>query len=111
MTSHTPSLVQQYQAIADITNRMVDEARQQQWPTVLELSKRYIDAVEQLKLMQDLSHSDRLARRNLLSRIIENDAEVRQLAMPELDRLGHLLGDMRRQKKVVTAYCSPTYSA
>lgn len=109
--TYTPSLVQQYQTIADITNRMVDEARLEQWPTVIQLSKRYIEAVEQLKLIQNLSQADRIARRDLLSRILENDAEVRQLAKPELNRLGHLLGDMRRQKSVVKAYCNPSYSA
>lgn len=110
MTSPSDTL-QQYELIAQITNRMVNQARTNQWSEVLELSHSYIQAVEHLKQINQLSDSERLARRDLLTRILQDDAEIRQLATPELQRLGHLLGDTKRQQNVVRAYCAPSYSA
>ncbi|HJH24286.1 MAG TPA: flagellar protein FliT, partial [Paenalcaligenes hominis] len=65
----------------------------------------------QLKALNELNNAERHARRDLLTKILEDDAEIRLLAEPELRRLGHILGDMKRQQSVVNAYCSPTYSA
>lgn len=110
MTSPSDTL-QQYELIAQITNRMVNQARTNQWSEVLELSHSYIQAVEHLKRINQLSDSERLARRSLLTRILEDDAEIRQLVQPELKRLGHLLGDIKRQKTVVQAYCAPSLNA
>lgn len=110
MSSSTSSFLQHYKTIADLSRQMLDEARLQHWSRVIDLSHLYVDAVEHLKNVQDLNLSDREARRDLLTRILADDAEIRQLAAPELQRLGHLLGDMRRQHNVVQAYCSPSYS-
>ena len=90
---------------------MLDEARRQQWGQVIALSQEYVQAVEQLKALNELNNAERHARRDLLTKILEDDAEIRLLAEPELRRLGHILGDMKRQQSVVNAYCSPTYSA
>ncbi len=111
MTINPSNTLQQYEVIADITHRMLDQARSNHWGKVIELSQHYIQAVEHLKDINQMDLSERLARRQLRTRILEDDAEIRQLAMPELRRLGHLLGDIKRQQNVVQAYCSPTFSA
>ncbi|MGE8546986.1 MAG: flagellar protein FliT [Alcaligenes sp.] len=106
--SDTPSLiVDQYETIAGITRHMLELARTARWDDVLEQSEHYRQAVEQLKNMEDLSVSDKQARRQLLTQILEDDAEIRHLAMPELARLGALLGNMKRQQTVLQAYYSP----
>lgn len=108
----TPSsTLQQYETIADIAHRMLSQARDSQWNAVIELSQDYVQAVEHLKTLNELSDAERVARRNLLTRILEDDAQIRLLATPELKRLGHLLGDMTRQKNVVQAYCAPSLNA
>lgn len=111
MTSSSSNVLQQYQTIADITTRMVDQARNNEWDTVIELSQLYIQAVEHLKNINTLSDAERADRRHLLTRILKDDAQIRQLATPELRRLGHLLGNMNRQKNVVQAYCAPSLNA
>jgi len=44
----------------------------------------------------------------LLTQILEDDAQIRHLATPELGRLGALLGNMKRQQTVLQAYYSPS---
>ncbi|PND34977.1 flagellar protein FliT, partial [Achromobacter pulmonis] len=41
---------------------------------------------------------------DLLVRILENDAQTRDLALPQLARLGELLGRMKRQQTLLSAY-------
>ncbi|HRL20492.1 flagellar protein FliT [Alcaligenes sp. SDU_A2] len=106
--SETPSLiVDQYETIAGITRHMLELARTARWEDVLEQSEIYQQAVERLKNMEELSVSDKQARRQLLTQILENDAQIRHLAMPELSRLGALLGNMKRQQTVLQAYYAP----
>lgn len=102
--SNTPSILRQYEAIACISNRMLVEARASRWDSVVELSTQYQDAVESLRNNNTLSQEDRMARRSLLVKILDDDANIRMLATPELNRLGQLLGNMKRQQTVLQAY-------
>lgn len=111
MSSTSSAILHQYEVIADLSHRMLDQARHKRWGQVIALSQEYLQAVELLKEINELNDADRHARRHLLTQILEDDAEIRLLAEPELRRLGHLLGDMKRQQSVVSAYCSPTYSS
>lgn len=111
MSSTQSATLKQYEVIADLSHRMLDEARSQRWGQVIAISQDYIQAVEHLKQINELNEAERHARRHLLTKILEDDAEIRLLAEPELRRLGHILGDIKRQQSVVNAYCSPTYSS
>ena len=102
--SPTPSILRQYEIIAGISSRMLAEARANRWDAVVALGEQYHDAVESLRFISALSDEDRLARKDLLTKILNDDASIRQLAMPELDRLGALLGNMKRQQSVLHAY-------
>lgn len=108
--SDTPTslIVDQYQTIAGITRHMLELAQTGRWDDVVEQSKQYRHAVEQLKSLEDLSVMDKQARRQLLTQILEDDAQIRHLATPELDRLSALLGNMKRQQTVLQAYYSPS---
>lgn len=99
-----PTLINHYQAIADLTGRMLSEARANRWDAVIELGEQYHQAVEMLRELDELSVEDREARRELLTRILDDDANIRRLAMPELERLSGLLGNMKRQHRVLRAY-------
>ena len=98
MSSTSSATLNQYKVIADLSQRMLGEARSQHWGQVIALSQEYTQAVELLKQINQLNDSERLARRQLLTKILEDDAEIRLLAAPELRRLGHILGDIKRQR-------------
>ena len=51
-----------------------------------------------------LDDAGRAMKYDLLVRILENDALTRDLAIPQLARLGELLGRMKRQQTLLSAY-------
>src|SRR5690606_23005565 len=104
------SLLRQYQTIAAISDEMADKAQAGQWNEVTELGEQYFQAVEALKELSPLSTDDRLARRELLTRILDNDARIRHLVSPELERLNKLLGNLKRQQNVLHTYSSAILS-
>ncbi|MGB6242133.1 MAG: flagellar protein FliT [Castellaniella sp.] len=81
-------------------------AQLQQWDNLVALGSEYHQAVERLKQLDPLDDDQRAARQELLARILDDDAQIRQLISPELDRLSHLLGTIRRQRTVLQAYYS-----
>ena len=97
-------ILSRYQAIAEISGRMLTEARANRWDAVFELGAQYHDAVELLRDLDMQSAEDREARKSLLSQILDDDANIRRLAMPELERLSGLLGNTRRQHRVLRTY-------
>ena len=103
MTS-TNEIVACYEEIAEISTRMLAEAEQNHWDAVFTLGEAYCCAVEGLRTLDLRSPENREARRELLSRILNNDADIRRLAMPELERLSGLLGNVKRQHRVLRTY-------
>lgn len=97
-------ILNRYQSIADISGRMLSEARANRWDAVYALGEQYHAAVEQLRDLNMQSLEEREARKELLSKILDDDANLRRLAMPELDRLSSLLGNVKRQHRVLRAY-------
>ncbi|MGE4592452.1 flagellar protein FliT [Alcaligenes sp.] len=108
MSDTSNPIVDQYQIIASITRHMLELAQMARWEDVFEQSERYQLAVEKLKNMEDLSITEKQARRQLLTQILEDDAQIRHLATPELGRLGALLDNMKRQQTVLQAYYTPS---
>ena len=99
------SVLRQYEIIAAISGQMLAQARIAQWDKVVVLGEQYQDAVQCLRSIAPLSDEDKLARHDLLRRILDDDASIRLLATPELSRLGALLGDVKRHQTVLRAYC------
>lgn len=96
-----------YQDIATLTGEMVAAAQDGDWTVVLALGRQYVELVEQLRYLEPGSPLDEAARAqkyDLLVRILENDAAVRDLTMPQLARLGELLGRMKRQQSLLATY-------
>lgn len=96
-----------YQDIAEITLRMLSHANANQWDHVVELVPQYQSTVEKLRGTDPLSHTELEARRKLLSQILDNDAAIRRLASPELERLNELINGLQRQRTVLQAYYAP----
>lgn len=105
----SPTL-RQYALIASLSDKMVQLARENDWESVVAVSREYFDAVESLKTLTPLDHEDRLARKPYLTKILQDDACIRHLVAPELERLGGLLGNVKRQQTVVQAYLAPPKS-
>lgn len=103
MTEPTPTL-RQYELIAELSDKMVRLASQNDWESVISVGQEYCQAVESLRALSPLDDEDRLARKPLLTKILNDDARIRHLAAPELERLGTLLGSIKRQQNVVQAY-------
>ncbi len=106
MNASKDTLLEHYQAIADISARMRTLAQSKQWDDLLSLGHQYHEAVDKLRFLGPLDTEDRAARRDLLVRILDDDAQIRKLVAPELDRLGHLLGTIKRQRTVLQTYYS-----
>ena len=97
-------LLSRYQAIADISGRMLAEARANRWDAMYALGNEYHQAVEALRGLDLTSPDDLEARKSLLTQILDDDANIRRLAMPELERLSGLLGNVKRQHRVLRTY-------
>lgn len=106
MVSPHTTLLQHYQAIATLSAQMLDKARSQEWDDLVALGAQYHDAIERLRSLGPLNDDQKNARRELLTHILDNDASIRQLVSPELDRLSHQLGSFKRQRSVLQAYHS-----
>lgn len=111
MPDTPPSLVQRYQHIADISGQMLKLAQANDWDSVLALSKQYCEAVETLRPLAPLATDDKLARKLLLTKILNDDARIRNLAAPEMARLSAMLGAMKRHQSVLEAYCNGSSTA
>jgi flagellar protein FliT len=98
----SPSLLDRYEAIADISRAMVAAARTQDWTEVVRLEKRCLVQVENLKRaarVASLTPDDQETRVRLLRSILADDAEIRRLAEPWLAELEHLLFPPPRQPR------------
>lgn len=108
LSSQTSSyLIGCYQQIAAVTSDMLVAARKGDWENVLGYGQRYCELVETLKTIQHpetLNEATRSEKYELLVKILENDANTRDLVVPQLARLGDLLGRMKRQQNLLTTY-------
>ena len=96
-----------YQDIATATGDMLAAARDGDCSRVLLYGQQYVERVEQLRALEPglpLDDASRAMKYDLLVRILENDAAVRDLAMPQLARLSDLLGRMKRQHTLLATY-------
>lgn len=107
MSLPAPAILQQYGKIADVTDAMLAAAREDDWAIVLQLGQQYCELTEEIRQLDTrpaMNESERAQKHDYLVRILENDALTRDLAVPQLARLGDLLGRMKRQQSLIDAY-------
>jgi len=107
LTQYTHPILEYYQEIALITNDMLSAAQAGDWDAAMVHGQQYCEQVERLRLTDNsvpLDEAGRAMKYDLLVRILENDALTRDLALPQLARLGELLGRMKRQQTLLSAY-------
>lgn len=96
-----------YEQIAPLTGRMLALARAGDWDGMLLLGQQFRSFVERLKdieMDKPLDASQLARKQSLLSRILADDAEIRDIITPELAQLSSLLGNMHRQQHLNHAY-------
>lgn len=93
-----------YQEIAALSGQMRVKAEAREWGDLHDFYTRYRQAVERLDALPPLDDHQKDARRTLLLQILDDDARIRALLAPELERLGHLLGNAKRERSVLDAY-------
>lgn len=107
LTQSLPAILEHYQEIAFITGEMLTAAKAGDWDLAMVHGQQYCERVELLRQTEQkepLDEAGRAMKYDLLVRILENDALTRDLAIPQLARLGELLGRMKRQQTLLSAY-------
>ncbi|CAB3628070.1 Flagellar protein FliT [Achromobacter spanius] len=107
LTQSLPAILEHYQEIAFITGEMLTAAKAGDWDLAMVHGQQYCERVELLRQTEQkapLDEAGRAMKYDLLVRILENDALTRDLAIPQLARLGDLLGRMKRQQTLLSAY-------
>lgn len=102
----TSTIELRYQHISNLSGKMLELAQANDWDSVVALSQQYCHAVETLRPLAPLDNTERTARKSLLTKILDDDARIRNLAAPEMARLGSMLGAMKRHQNVLEAYCN-----
>ena len=105
--SNTEKMLRLYREAAAVTSEILAHAREGDWERVLALGDQYLALVEEIKSLSDvppLDAEERALKYELLVSIMENDAATRNLAVPSLERLGTLIGTMRRQQALMNTY-------
>lgn len=88
-------LIDYYKAIEDSSVKMLEAARVQDWDGVVRYEGACAVLIEQLRHRAQtvqLHDEDRLEKARIMRRILENDAQIRNLAepwVPQLDQQMH----------------------
>jgi len=96
-----------YEAIAELTNRMLIAAKEQDWDMLTELENRSAQLVDKLKYFKDLEPLSGNATQQkvaTIKRILVDDREIRDLVSPRMARLSSMISSSHTGKKVTRAY-------
>ena len=105
------SLFASYEAIATLSAEMVVAAEMGDWDGVSALERECAVYMERLGHAQRpaLSHEELQRKRDLMMRILANDARVRALVCPRQDELMRLVSGERRSIGARQAHSSVSY--
>jgi len=103
--AETDPALPHYEYLSRLSGQMLAHARAQDWSAVVALCLLYQQAVEGLReITSSEPPVNAAARHALLSKILSDDASLRDLTSPELARLGKLLGSLKRQRTLHQTY-------
>lgn len=90
MKTMSQMLIDYYKAIEDSSVKMLEAARVQDWDGVVRYEGACAVLIEQLRHRAQtvqLQDEDRLEKARIMRRILENDAQIRNLAEPWVQHL------------------------
>jgi flagellar protein FliT len=95
-----------YQQIADVSGRMVVAAQDNDWDALVELERDVATLRDRLQGLGDenLDSADLTQKRNLIQKILADDAEVRRHTEPWMENVRRFLGAGVKQRRVESAY-------
>ena len=102
--SHPDATLSHYEHLAALSGQLLQLAQAHDWSAVVALSQQYHLAVEALRAVSSPNAANPAACQALLCKILNNDALLRDLAMPELARLSNILGTLKRQQSLHHTY-------
>jgi len=83
-----------YRAIEDSSAKMLEAALQRDWDAVVQMESACTVQIEHLRLrgrVEELDAQSRSEKTKIMLRILKNDAQIRVLAEPWMEYLGHHL--------------------
>ena len=93
------NLIDCYRAIENVSQSMVDSAQAQSWPDLVMHENTCSILISNLRKMgeeQTLSQEQMQEKRQIMQRILRNDAQVRNLVEPWLDKLDCIMNGGRQ---------------
>jgi flagellar protein FliT len=96
-----------YQEMSTLSSRMVDAARANDWNRLIKLEKSVVALRHSLAADDDnsrLTQSEIEAKRALIQRILDDDAEIRRHTEPWMEQVRQFLGGNAQRKPVESAY-------
>ena len=101
-----PSQIELYEEMSALSARMVAAARARDWDDLLALEHGVGSLRKALLATPDdgqAAEADLSRKRNLIQRILDDDAEVRRHTEPWMERVRHFLGDSERMHELQKA--------
>lgn len=96
-----------YESLAQKSTAMLEAATRSEWDTVIEIERECQTLIAQLKVHGDVIPLDESSRRRkvqIIRDMLEQDAEIRELAHPWMAELSRVMRISRTQRKVENAY-------
>lgn len=95
-----------WHALHALSNSMLNLAHSGKWDELIELEVKYVTLVELIAekpaSQTNIVHQEQA--RQLLTKVLANEAELRTLLQKRMDTLRELIDQTGRQKSVTTAY-------
>ena len=105
---NSKEIIGTYEAILEVTTRMVDAARGNDWERLAEREQECRQLVESLmnaRSGQEIALDPQMRRRKVeIRKVLADDAEIRNLTEPWMQKLQHLLTSVGRERKLHAAY-------
>lgn len=100
-----------YQEMSRASAAMVAAAREGDWERLIDLEQGVARLRDTLMSMPEdtaIARADLLQKRQLIERILDDDAEIRRHTEPWMEHVRHLLGDNQRLRELHRNYAAAT---
>ena len=103
-----PDALKGYEAMAEISGRMLGAARESDWDRFIAEEKRCRELVAELQARAEanLSAAERSRKFVLLRKMLSDDAEIRNLADPRMKHLQEMLASSGNHRRLGESYGS-----
>jgi len=96
-----------YEAVAEITDKMLAAARNQDWELLSDLEEdcsHYVSIIKQNETNEPLTDLGRERKIAIIKKILEDDKDIRELVTPALEKLSSMIKNTGTELKLAKAY-------